>query len=65
MSAALRIARILDRFAWGDHGPAADPLDAVADQNVARLRSVVELTSNLQALEAADAMTETLLDQGP
>ena len=67
MQAAFRIAsagihNALERFAESAGRTARDPLDAVADENVARLRSVTELTANLQVLETADAMTEALLD---
>lgn len=67
MQAVFRIAsagihQALDRFAQSAARAAANPLDAIADENVARLRSVTELTANLQVLETADAMTEALLD---
>ena len=67
MQAVFRIASAgiqgaLHRFAESAVRTARDPLDAVGDENVARLRSVTELTANLQVLETADAMTEALLD---
>ena len=67
MQAVFRIAsagihQALARFAQSAARTAANPLDAIADENVARLRSVTELTANLQVLETADAMTEALLD---
>ena len=60
--AAAGIHNAFDRFAASAERTARDPLDAIADENVARLRSVTELTANLQVLETADAMTEALLD---
>lgn len=60
--AAAGINNAFDRFAASAERTARDPLDTIADENVARLRSVTELTANLQVLETADAMTEALLD---
>lgn len=61
-TASFGLFQAFDRFAASAERTARDPLDALADEQVERLRSVIEITGNLQVLETADAMAETLLD---
>ncbi len=61
-TASFGLFQAFARFAASAERTARDPLDALADEQVERLRSVIEITGNLQVLETADAMAETLLD---